>query len=254
MENPFPGMDPYLEAPNMWPDVHHHVMVAVRDQLQAQLSTAYSVGLAPYTALENIAIAAVRKTDVDAEMAEHDPPKTKRAPLVLPTMMVVPVEYARIEIRMVRSHTLVTVIELLSPANKRPSFDGAHVYEQKRQEIFCSTANLLEIDLLRAGQRPQMIGELPDAPYFIFLSRMQRRPNVEIWPLALREPIAPIPVPLRFPDTPVVLDLGKAIHKTYAQAHYNLDINYHKPPPAPAFSPTDATWIADRLRAKGFRD
>lgn len=253
MENPFPGMDPYLEAPNLWPDVHHHLIVTIRDQLQTQLTAQYQAVIAPYTALENIVTANTRRTKAEAAIVEHEPPEVSRAPLNIPAMMVVPIEYARIEIRSVRNHALVTVIELLSPANKRPGFDGAHVYEQKRQEIFCSTANLLELDLLRAGQRPQTIEPLPDAPYFIFLSRMQRRPNLEIWPLQLREAITLIPVPLRFPDAPIVLDLGKAIHKAYAQAHYDLDINYDDPPPAPAFGPEDTAWINERLLTSGLR-
>ena len=85
-----------------------------------------------------------------------------------------------------RDQVLVTAIELLSPANKRPGADGAEAYEKKRQELFASTAHLLELDLLRAGRRPQVARPLPEAPYFIFLSRMQRRPNIEIWPLSLR--------------------------------------------------------------------
>ncbi|PDW02478.1 DUF4058 family protein [Candidatus Viridilinea mediisalina] len=253
METPFPGMDPYLEAPNLWPDVHHHLIVTIRDQLQAQLTPQYQAVITPYTALENITTAANRRTQAEAAILENEPPEVLPAPLTIPAMMVVPIEYARIEILTVRNHALVTVIELLSPAHKRPGFDGAHVYEQKRQEIFCSTANLLELDLLRAGQRLQTAEPLPDAPYFIFLSRMQRRPHLEIWPLQLREPIALIPVPLRFPDAPIVLDLSKAIHKAYAQAHYDLDINYADPPPAPAFSPEDAAWIDECLQTSGLR-
>jgi hypothetical protein len=26
MPSPFPGMDPYLEAPELWPDVHHRLI------------------------------------------------------------------------------------------------------------------------------------------------------------------------------------------------------------------------------------
>jgi hypothetical protein len=107
--------------------------------------------------------------------------------------------------------TLVTAIELLSPANKRPGVNGADAYEQKRQEIFDSTVNLLEIDLLRNGRRPQVTRPLPDAPYFVFLSRVQRRPYSEIWSLSLREPIKLLPVPLLYPAPPLKCRLFRRI-------------------------------------------
>jgi hypothetical protein len=188
-------MDPYLEAPTLWPDVHHQLITAIRDQLQAQLSSAYRAAITPYAAFESIEIAPVRRVVPDVAIVQREAliPEpgaapgavVTEAPLTLPALMTVPVEYARIEIRTVRDQILVTAIELLSPADKRPGNDGADAYEQKRQEIFASTAHLLEIDLLRAGRRPQVARPLPAAPYFIFLSRVQRRPNIEIWPLAL---------------------------------------------------------------------
>jgi PIN domain nuclease of toxin-antitoxin system len=177
----------------------------------------------------------------------------EEAPLTLPASMQVPVEYARIEIRTARDQILVTAIELLSPANKRPGADGAEAYEQKRQEIFFSTAHLLEIDLLRNGRRPQIARPLPDAPYFIFLSRMQRRPQIEIWPLSLRAPIKPVPVPLRHPDPPVALDLTEAIRTAYQRARYDLEIDYSQPPPPPDLSSDDASWLDGFLRERGLR-
>jgi len=52
------------------------------------------------------------------------------------------------------------------------------------------------IDLLRAGKRPSLAGPLPEAPYFIILSRAERRPIAEVWPLHLQEPLPILPVPL----------------------------------------------------------
>ncbi len=261
MEPPFPGMDPYLEEPSFWPDVHHRLITTIGDQIQGQLSSAYRAVITPYVAFESIAIAPVRRAVPDVAVVARDHPGSSmgaattiaEAPLTLPALMVVPVEYARIEIRTVRDQVLVTAIELLSPANKRPGAAGADAYEQKRQEIFASTAHLLELDLLRAGRRPQVARPLPDAPYFIFLSRMQRRPQIEIWPLALHAPIAPVPVPLRHPDPPVALELGAAISTAYRRARYDLEIDYHQPPPPPALSAEEAAWLDAYLRERGLR-
>jgi hypothetical protein len=114
-------------------------------------------------------------------------------------------------------------------------------------------AHLIEIDLLRAGTRPQVARPLPVAPYFIFLSRVERRPNIEIWPLALGAAIKLVPVPLRYPDPPVTLDLGAAIHEAYRRARYDLEIDYREPPPAPELPAADAAWLDAHLRERGLR-
>ncbi|NJK80305.1 MAG: DUF4058 family protein [Chloroflexaceae bacterium] len=261
MQSPFPGMDPYLEQPSMWPDVHNSLIAAIRDQLQIALAPNYRAVITPYTVFESIEIAPVRAVIPDVGMFERDASRTmestavaiEAAPLTLPAMMDVPTEYARIEIRTVRDHVLVTAIELLSPANKRPGAEGADAYEKKRQELFRSTAHLLEIDLLRGGRRPQVARPLPEASYFIFLSRVQHRPYIDIWPLSLRESIKPVPIPLCHPDPPIPLDLGAAIHETYRRARYDLDIDYRTDPPPPALSPEDAAWLAEHLQAAGVR-
>lgn len=262
MEPPFPGMDPYLEEPSLWPDVHHELITTIRDQIQSRLIPGYRAVITPYIAFESIAIAPVRRAIPDVAIVERDVLPSSlggtmaavtEAPLTLPAFMTIPVEYARIEIRTVRDQVLVTAIELLSPANKRPGQDGADAYEQKRQEIFASTAHLLEIDLLRNGRRPQLASPLPDAPYFIFLSRAPQRPRLEIWPLALRTPIPPVPVPLRPPDPDVMLDLQAAIHEAYRRARYDLAIDYREPPPPPDLPDADAVWLDALLRERGWR-
>lgn len=45
MRSPFPGMDPYLEAPEVWPEVHSRLSVAIADQLGEQLSDPYRVAI-----------------------------------------------------------------------------------------------------------------------------------------------------------------------------------------------------------------
>jgi len=262
MEPPFPGMDPYLEEPSMWPDVHAGFIAAMREQLQERIAPGYRAIITPYVVFESLEIAPVRAVVPDVGLFERDPPpsagsaavaRSGTPPLTLPAAMEVPTEYARIEIRTVRDHVLVTAIELLSPANKRPGADGADAYEKKRQEMFRSTAHLLEIDLLRNGRRPQIARPLPDAPYFVLLSRVQHPPYIDIWPLRLDESIPQIAVPLRYPDADTSLDLGAAIHTAYRRARYDLEIDYRADPPPPALSPEDAAWLDAHLRACGLR-
>lgn len=261
MEPPFPGMDPYLEDPSMWPDVHHRLITSICDQIQLQLTSAYRAVITPYSSFESIEIAPTRRFVPDVAVLERSPfdletrtvVALEEAPLVMTAAMTVEVEYARIDIRTVRDQLLITAIELLSPANKRQGLLGATAYETKRQDIFASSAHLLEIDLLRMGIRPQVTRPLPKVPYFIFLSRAYQRPWIEIWPLSLRAPIKPVPVPLRSPDPPVALDLSLAIHESYRRARYDLEIDYREPPPAPELDPDDLAWLDQHLRDCGLR-
>jgi len=148
---------------------------------------------------------------------------------------------------------LVTAIEILSPVNKRPGHEAFEAYRRKRRDLLRTPVSLMEIDLLRAGQRPPLLTPLPDAPYFIFLSRGDSRPEVEIWPLRLQDPIPVVPVPLLDPDPDVPLDLGRAIHTIYDRAAYDLRIDYRQPLPKPEFSPEDTRWLEERIHAAGLR-
>ncbi len=143
VELPFPGMDPYLEAPSLWADVHHRLITVLCDQIQAQLGPRYTAVITPYVAFESLEIAPVRlAADRDIGLLEHDATDGASsavaitpAPLITTAVMEIPTRYARLEVRTVGDETLVTAIELLSPANKRPSADGADAYEKKRQRV-----------------------------------------------------------------------------------------------------------------------
>ena len=41
MPSPFPGMDPYLEAPHIWPDLHDALAAEIRNDLNQTLPTPY---------------------------------------------------------------------------------------------------------------------------------------------------------------------------------------------------------------------
>jgi hypothetical protein len=253
-------MDPYLEASHLWPDVHASLISAIRDQIQAQIVPRYVAVITPYVAFESLEIASVRMAVPDVGIYDRGAPGGSEpaaaitpAPLDIPAVMEVPTRYGRVEVRTVHDEVLVTAIELLSPANKRPGPEGADAYEKKRQELFRSDAHLLEIDLLRAGRRPRLARPLPDTPYAIFLSRAERRPHINVWPLALRTPIPVVPVPLRYPDADVPLDLNRALQQIYASARYDVQVDYRRPPPAPDLPADDAAWLDALLRERGLR-
>jgi hypothetical protein len=262
MELPLPGMDLYLERPSLWPDVHTRLITASCDALQAQIAPGYIAQITPYIALEQIDIAVPRRAVVpDVGVYERDIPVVAPSAAVVDApsltgtaLLDIPTRYARIEIRAVNDETLITAIELLSPANKRPGADGADAYEKKRQELFQSGVHLLEIDLLRGGKRPRLARPLPPAPYFVFLSRAERWPEIAIWTCSLQQPLPTIPVPLRRPDPDVALPLNQLLHQVYRNARYDLQVDYRAAPPPPELSVEDAAWLDAHLRERGLRE
>jgi hypothetical protein len=263
MDAPFPGMDPYLELPSLWPDVHASLIGTIRDQLQQQIVPKYFAQITPYVALEQLSIEAPRRSLVpNVAIYERDMPHgstlvavAHAPPLVGVALMEVPTRYARIEIRALSDERLVTVIEVLSPVNKRPGPDGADGYEKKRQELMNNGIHLLELDLLRAGRRP-LLGrpeKLPPQPYFAFLSRVERWPEIAIWPCSLQKPLPNLPVPLRAPDPDAVLALTPVMQQIYRNARYDLRVDYRAEPPAPELLPEEAAWLDAHLRERGLR-
>ncbi|MDW8234575.1 MAG: DUF4058 family protein [Roseiflexaceae bacterium] len=258
MQSPFPGMDPYLEAVTTWPDVYAGLISAMRRQLQPRLSPQYVAVIVPYTAFETIDVNLSRFLVPDIAIVERDQQSSVTATTVAPAPVVGALEvesetrYSRLKVRTVGDETVVTAIELLSPANKRPGADAADAYERKRREIIRSPIHLLEIDLLRGERRPSLATPWPPAPYVVMLSRADQRPRVEIWPIQLQEPLPVIPVPLRAPDPDVPLDLSAALNDAYAEGRYDLRIDYRNPPPPP-LTPADEAWLNERLAAAGLR-
>jgi hypothetical protein len=106
---------------------------------------------------------------------------------------------------------------------------------------------LLEIDLLRRGQRVPMQQPLPPADYFIFLSRAERRPLTEIWPLTVRDPLPVVPVPLLPGDDDAPLDLQHAFTAAYDLLGYDLAVDYTHSPEIP-LTAEDQAWMEALLQ------
>jgi hypothetical protein len=155
-----------------------------------------------------------------------------------------------VEIRDRLERRLITSIEVLSPTNKRG--EGRDEYLAKRNRILQSPSHLIEVDLLRSGRRIPMRRELPSAPYYAYVGRFEIRPETEVWPISLDQPLPTIPVPLLPGDADVFLDLQLALTNVYDLSEYDLEIDYTQPPDGP-LSAEQATWVDEHLRAAGLR-
>jgi hypothetical protein len=145
-----------------------------------------------------------------------------------------------LEIRDRLDREVVTVIELLSPSNKRPGPDREQ-YLAKRREILRSPSNLVEIDLLR-GWAPMPEGGRPEGDYSVLVSRAVRRPVAAFWPIRLRDRLPLIPIPLKPDDPEGRVDLQDVLHHAYDGPGYENFI--YQEPPEPPLSAEDAEWAS----------
>lgn len=185
MSSPFPGMDPYLEEPAIWGGVHSRLINSMSDYLGERVAPDFWV-------------------DIESVYEEEYRERT-------------------IEIRDARNREVVTTIEVLSPFNKAAGASGRKAFLQKRKTIMSSKVHWIEIDLLRAGERPPELAGKSD--YYALLKRGETPGPYEVWFFDLRDALPSIAVPLRppFPD-------------------------YSAPLPQPRLRPADAKWAETRVQ------
>ena len=251
MENPFPGMNPYLEQPELWHQVHNRLIVAIADDLTPQIAPKYRVSIEErvYTSVDDIfllgiADVAVAKRNNNAETGTT----LTTTKLVEPSKVKVPMYEEVIErfleVKAIQSREVVTVIEILSPKNKR-SKEGRTVYENKRQKILASATNLVEIDLLRLGESLPILGATK-SDYHILVSRSHQRPDADLYSFDLQDPIPVFPVPLRSGEDEPVIDLQRLLNEIYERARFDLAIDYSQIL-KPALSSEQETWVREIL-------
>ena len=137
---------------------------------------------------------------------------------------------------------VVTAIEFLSPANKVSS-RGQVRYVHKQRDFLNAGVNLVEIDLIRAGNYVLALPEdrLPAVcrtPYMVCVRRATKQDQVEIYPMPLRQPLPNIRVPLRPTDEDVVLRLQELIDDCYRDGRYATRLDYRLDPVPQSASPT----------------
>jgi hypothetical protein len=186
-------------------------------------------------ALPDVTISQTRMLrESSAAAAVATPPLRLRIPAPLETRLIT------LYIRLRENERLVTVIELLSPVNKRPG-EGRHAYVEKRNAFLNTPVHMVEIDLLRKWPRMPLEGKLPKSDYLAVVCDMYERPICGVWPIGVRQPLPKLPIPLLRPDPPVELEIGPALQTAYERARYDLRIDYQAPCDPP-LSPADAEW------------
>ena len=248
MPSPFPGMDPYLEQPDLWPEVHSRLLVAIADSLGPQLRPKYRVAIEKrvYEATEDLCIGRPDATVLQAKAQARLPAPTPSStavvePIVVELPMPEEIQERYLEIKEVGTGQVVTTLELISPSNKRAG-KGRQQYEEKRSKILASQTHLVEIDLIRAFQPLPLRGAAKPSLYRILVSRAEQRPRAELYPFNLQTPIPAFPLPLQPDDLPLLLALQPLLNQVYDRASYDLAIDYTQAP-VPPLSTEDAAWV-----------
>lgn len=231
MPSPFPGMDPYLEDPAHWPNVHHGLISEIGNQLTQLLRPKY-VG--------RFARRVYRPAPDDPELDFDLPPRfqagSETATLTVPRprIRLLDPEFreARVEIIEVASRKAVTVIEVRSPSNKLHGSAAMRSFIEKRDEILNSPIHWVEIDLLRGRSSHD---------YSIHVSRSEERPRETVWPIRFEQPLPTIDIPLRSPGPDAPLDLQQVLATAFERGAYDATIDYTGDP-TPPLTKAQALW------------
>lgn len=265
MPSPFPGMDPYLEAPEVFPDLHDSFITYLREHLQARLPAPYfaAIGRRVWIELARRSIG----PNVHVLRAQRRSPEP-RAATVAAAVATAPVAvrvahdefreplvevYARGE----QGKRLVTSIELLSRSNKTPGAHGRDLYLRKQKELLASQVHLVEIDLLRGGEHATAV-PLEDARLacgaFDYHASVRRFDDFEtffVYPIRIEDRLPTIEVPLLPGDPSATVDLQAVFDRCYDAGPYAVEIDYGADPITPPLRPDQASWaeklVGDRL-------
>lgn len=252
MPSPFPGMDPYLEASGLWPDVHNRLIAAIADDLSPRLLPRYYVALEERTYVEEPQeLVFVGRPDLavvtGARGGEVSAQKRTSGSAVVEVEVPVPdrVRETYLEVRGVKDGEVVTVLELLSHSNKRPG-RGRRRYLRKRDSVLGTETHLVEVDLLRAGEGMPLVSPRPASDYSILVSRSWHRGHSQLRPFGVRDPIPTFPLPLREGEDEPAVALGSILSALYDRAGYALRVSYRHPP-EPPLREQDAEWARELL-------
>lgn len=233
----FPGMDPYLEHPDLWPGVHSRLVVYIADQLQPMLGSRYLAAVEERVYLEGADREIIpdvwlkRQSLSSGGTALAEAPANGCEVLIAPDLEIHESYIAILD--RATNQRIVTVIEVVSPSNKHPG-PGRESYLSKQHEVRHSDAHLVEIDLLRDG--PSVVAaphhrlqRLGNYDYLVCVERAGQRGRFEIYRRSLRDQLPTVNIPLAGDDPDVQLQLQDAVAKVYTAGSYRDRIDYLKP-------------------------
>jgi Protein of unknown function (DUF4058) len=269
MPSLFPGMDPYLESPDWFPDLHSSLVIHMKEALKPQLPESYSAR-SDYRFWVEYSGRYI-ELDVEVVQAREKPRGRKRrgtasaearsaGPFVIAveTVETGATKQSFLEIRWRRGKEvrLVTAIEILGPSNKKAGHTSREFYLDKQRKVLAGDAHLVEIDLLRGGKStvavPRELVEAKAGPfdYLVSIHRFDRPNDFFVYPISVTQRLPEIAIPLLPGDPDVLLDLQAVLDQAYDGGSYASDIEYGKDRIVPRLKPEQAAWAADLLKQR----
>jgi hypothetical protein len=252
-------MDPYLEQ--FWLDLHARLILYACDQIEEQL---------PANLIARVEERVVLETEEDPRAVYPDVKITERAgrgfrgggmaseiEMLEPVIVRYPGEPETETLLNILEagpgQRLITVIEILSLANKLTG-PGQRQYRRKQSDLAATGVSLVEIDLLRQGQRvlnvpPSRVPSRVRTTYQVCVRRGWETDQCEMYPVPLRSPLPAIRIPLRETEEDVRLDLQALVQQAYRKGRYALTIDYSVPP-EPPLTGDDAKWARTLLKGR----
>jgi Protein of unknown function (DUF4058) len=227
MPSPFPGMDPYLEGEKIWPAFQHHLIACLYQTLLPGLVDRYRarVGQRKYATAQALFTSVIRE-DHDEEF---------------------------IEIRQRNDSRLITLVDVVSPANKT-TLSGRQAYLEKRKEAKAANANLVDIDLVMQGQPMLDYSRegLPEWDHAVTVTRATLPERYEIYTATLQKKLPKFRLPLAGDDRENVLDLQTTFARCFDQGNFISMIDYLRDPPT-KLCDEDRRWMHEMLRHQKLR-
>jgi hypothetical protein len=269
MPSPFPGMDPFLEDPAIFPDLHDRLIFCLSDALNGQLPEPYYASMASRVWVQTAQRRIVRDVSlVHAQQTANGGISAGGGGVALaeavrtePVVVHVPREEIKESFLEIYAkpggERLVTAVEGLSPANKSPGIQGRDLYLQKQQEVLNSQVHLVEIDLLRGGVHTtavpleQAVAKAGLFNYHVCIHRFDQPDDYFVYPLPLGDRLPKVAIPLLPGDPAVQVDLQAVLDRCYDTGQYRRRVRYGEQVPLPSLSPEQDKWVQTILREKG---
>lgn len=264
MPSPFPGMDPYVER--YWREIHHGLCTYARDALQPQVRPKLQARLDERLVVESDDLDEPRTIipDVRVEVSRGGEAigaggmaVAENEPMVVRFLASEPAHEAFVQIiDPADGNRLVTVIEFLSPSNKRPGL-GRRQYLAKQAELRDARVSLVEIDLVRAGAWSLLVPRrsIPTkrrATYNICVHRGWLDDVCEVYAVRVNRALPKVRIPLRKGDADAQLDLQALFNQAYDNGPYADSIDYAGDADPPLTGDA-AAWADELLRQAGRR-
>jgi hypothetical protein len=258
MPSPFPGMDPWLDDPLHFPDMHDALMGYLREALNALLPAGYKARGRHRVVLGR---SDPRVPDVGVLSRTDRPTRTSHAMTVdyaavgmLRVPTAVPDEESYLEISTAEGR-LVTSLEIVSASNKKPGTEHRRAYLAKQRRTLRAGVGLVEIDLLRAGRHCTAIpvrklrALRPESIYHVCVCGAAVGPAYQIAAVSLSDRLPLFAVPLDIGIAPVRIDLQLIFERSFDTGRYG-DLDYSRPA-RPPLTPDQQAWAEEILRKRG---